>query len=811
MREADVNAQTSFGQWLKQRRKMLDLTRDDLAQRVGCAAITLKKIEADDRHPSKQIAELLAEHLNIPPDERSAFVSFARSEIGGNAAPWGTPFHPPHNLLVQATVLIGREDDVAALRRRLLRPETRLLTLIGPPGIGKTRLAQEVAAQVLDDSADGVFFVALAPISDANLVSTTIAITLGVPEHGPRAALERLTVFLREKQLLLLLDNFEQILAAAPQITELLTACPLLKIMATSRAPLRIRHERQLPVSALALPDLANFADAEVVAQYAAVTLFVERGQAVKPDFALTLENAASVAAICIRLDGLPLAIELISARVKMLSPTALLERLSGPLMLQFDGLRDIEPRHRTLNAAIDWSYQLLNMEEQMFFRRLGVFVGGWTLDSAEVVCLDNLSLNILDVMTSLLDKNLVKQDAGSGDEPRFILLETIREYSLEQLITGGELDELRQRHSDYFLRLAEGAAAHAFGHEQLAWFDRVEVEWDNLRAALTWSQESETGLRMAGALGWFFSERGYIEEGLDWLERILPFHPEAPALLRAKALYSAGALAGLHGHKQSQLLLKQALAAALVSNDRWTLAWALSHLGLYLWDDPDPSPLEESITLFRELNDPMGLSHNLVRRAMKAILFGSDYAYARALAEEALNLATQAGDRVISAWGFNLLGRISWLQDHDLEQAKSHLERSMVFFREARFDLGTVLHYLAGVEQTLGNLNRAQLLYEEAMVFEVKTGGIHPVALAGLASLARSRGHFVRAAVLLGTIDEREMPFMARHYPELVSFESDKTFVRDQLGEAAFAAAQAKGQTMTLSQIVAYALSQLD
>ena len=299
-------AKTSFGQWLKQRRKTLDITQEELAQRIGCSTSILYKIEADERRPSKQIAALLAEFLNIPDDEHTAFAQFARAEAVGSAAPWGIAFRPPSNLPTQPSVLIGREADVAALRKRLLQSECRLLTLIGPPGIGKTRLAHQVAVQMLDDFADGVFLISLAPISDAHLVSTTIANTLGVPDVGPQTPLERLKAFLRDKQILLLLDNFEQILAAAPHMAELLAVCPWLKLLVTSRAPLRIRQERQSPVSPLAVPDLARVPDVEGVTHYSAVTLFMERAQAVKPDFALTKENAPTIVGICARLDGFP-------------------------------------------------------------------------------------------------------------------------------------------------------------------------------------------------------------------------------------------------------------------------------------------------------------------------------------------------------------------------------------------------------------------------------------------------------------------------------------------------------------------------
>ena len=803
-------ARVSFGQWLKQRRKMLDLTREDLAQQVGCAAVTLNKIEADERRPSKQIAALLAQYLNIPADEYPTFIRFARSEALDDTAPWGTPFHPQTNLPTQPTLLIGRDEEAAALRQQLLKTEARLLTLTGPPGIGKTRLALQVASQVLDDFPDGVFFVALAPLNDADLVATTIANTLGIPNMGPRTSLERLKDFLRDMQTLLLLDNFEQILAAAPQIAELLLACPFLKLLITSRAPLRIRQERQIPVTSLALPDLAHLPDVETVTGYAAVTLFLERAQAVKPDFVLTQDNAPTIAALCTRLDGLPLAIELISARVKLLPPEALLERLSGRLLLQSDGLRDIEPRHRTLNAAIEWSYQLLNAAEQTLFRRLGIFVGGWTLEAAEAVCLDKLPLNILDGLGSLLDKNLVKHDTRSSSELRFTMLETIREYALDQLTANGELDAVRQQHIDYFVKLAEGAEAHAFGHEQVAWFDQLEIEFDNLRAALSWSLQSETGLRLAGALGWFFSERSHWNEGLDWLERMLTSNPDAPASLRAKAFHSAGAQAGLLGDEgRARALCEQALALARSANDRWNIAWSLSHLGNFTGNDPNQkaSFLEESLALFRALDDEMGITHTLMRRSWMAFCQG-DYPYTRRLSEEALRRAREAGDKVSSAWATNELGRVAWHQDRDYEQARTFFESSSSLFREAHSHFPNPLIFLAEVEQAIGNSMRAQMLYEEALILQQSLAKQWDLShiFGGLASVTRSFGQFERAAHLLGVANRSALSFQYEAFV-ILNFEHNFASVRDQLGETAFAEAWAAGNAMTPKQAIAYAL----
>jgi len=803
-----MNGSVSFGQWLKQRRKALDLTREALAQRIGCAVVTLNKIEADERRPSHQLAELLSEHLNIPLDERPAFISFARAKTGKEGALEGALFHAPTNLPSPPTSLIGRTADIAALRKRLLQPQTRLLTLTGPPGIGKTRLALQLAAEVRDNFPQGVFLVPLAPVTDASLVLTMCAGTLGVPEGGPQTTVERLKAFLREKQILLVLDNFEQVLAAAAQIADLLAACPWLKLLVTSRAPLRIRPERQFPVTPLALPDLVHLPDADTVSQYSAVALFVERAQAVKPDFALTEANAHSVAAICTRLDGLPLAIELISARIKLLPPDALLERMRGQLLLRSDGLSDLESRHRTLNNAIEWSYLLLSEDEQLLFRRLGVFVGGWTLEAAEAVCLEHLSLNLLEGMASLLDKSLIKQTTSLPGEPRFMLLETIREYALHQLIASQEFAALRQRHLDYFVKLAEGAEAHSFGENQIIWFDRLEDDLDNLRAALAWSAQTETGLRLVGALGWFFSERTHWNEGADWFEQIVAANPDAPPLLRAKALFSQGALLGLMGGQQAPTLCRQALALAREANDRWAIAWSLCHLGLYTYHDPLTSvtALEESLAVFRELGDPMGLSHTLIRLPLKVLEYKEDYAYARALVEEAVPLAHQAGDKVMSGWTAFLLGRLALLQDGALEQAKRHLERSLAFFRAAHFQLGTVLQHLAAVEQALGNLDRAQLLYREAVI---SGGRDRPpsIVLAGMARFAIAHRQFKRAAILLGTVDETELPLMIVRYSEILTYKSDIALTRTHLGETAFAAAWAEGQALTTRQLIAYVL----
>jgi predicted ATPase/DNA-binding XRE family transcriptional regulator len=780
--EAAMTAKTSFGQWLKHRRKTLDLTQEDLAQRIGCAVITIYKLEADKRRPSKQIAELLAEYLNIPPAERAAFVQFARAKAAESFAPWGTPFHPPTNLPTQPTNLIGRDEDVATTRKRLLQPESRLLTLTGPPGIGKTRLALQVAAQTLDDFADGVFFIALAPITDANLVPTTIANTLGVPDVGPRTPLERLKAFLRDRQTLLILDNFEQILGAAPHIAELLAACPWLKILVTSRAPLHVRPERQFPVLPLTVPNLDQVHDVATVTGYSAVTLFLERAQAVQPDFSLTQENVQAVAAICTRLDGLPLAIELISARVKLLPPAALLERLHGRLMLQSDGLRDLEPRHRTLNAAIEWSYQLLSADEQMLFRRLGKFMGGWTLEAAESVCMGNLKLNLLDGLASLLDKNLVKRDTRVDSDPRFIMLETIREYALEQLTASGELEVLQRQHARYFVTLAEAATPIP---QQGLWWDRLELEHPNFRAALGWG---ETELRLAVALAVFWARRGHLNEGKGWLTGALARSAEGTSTetyrtLRARAL-------------------------------EW-----LGDFGIFQGEQDAPQPrYEESLALYGELGNTDGIAEVLSHFAMLFVMRG-DHERAVALLEESLELYRELGNKSGVAWVLFFMGQPIYIQGH-IQRAGAMFEESVALFRavDDTWGIASALFRVAMVALDEGAYRQAGAYLVESMTRLRELGERWQIVntlevFACLAAIQRqqledSQPNLLMAARIFGATEVLRETLSAPVLPsEQHFYERGVATLRAQLDPAALAAAWAEGRAMSLEQAVAYAL----
>src|SRR5829696_5818973 len=457
----------------------------------------------------------------------------------------------PNNLPLQHTPLIGREREVEEVCARLRSPGVRLLTLTGPGGAGKTRVGLQAAAELLMEFEDGIFFVALAAIADPALVASTIARTLGLTD-GAQPPEELLKGYLHDRQTLLVLDNLEQVLEAAPLLDELLSAAPNLKILATSRTPLRIYGEHEFPVPPLSLPDPGSLPPVEHLTQYGGVGLFVERARVVKPDFALTEENAPAVVEICARLDGLPLAIELAAARTKLLPPRAMLDRLGDRLKLLTGGARNLPQRQRTLRSAIEWSYGLLDAGEMTLFSRLAVFSGGCTLEAMEAICdaESELPMDILEGTSSLMDKSLLRQEEGAEGEPRFVMLETIHEYGRERLNKSGEAEEIRRLHAEYFLALAELGESKLRGPEEAKWLECLEIEHDNMRDALSRALdavEAELALRLAGALWRFWWMRGYYDEGRRWLEAALAKDGRASAA-RAKALEAVGWLADDQG-----------------------------------------------------------------------------------------------------------------------------------------------------------------------------------------------------------------------------------------------------------------------
>ena len=613
-----------------------------------------------------------------------------------------------NNLPVQLTSFVGREHEVAEAKRLLAT--SRLLTFTGPGGTGKTRLSLQVAAEASDDFADGVFFVPLAPISDPELVPSTIAQVLGVQETAGVPLRERLLDYLREKQLLLVLDNFEQVTQAGPFVIELLRAAPRLKVIVTSRAVLHLYGEQELPVPPLRLPDPKQLPPLAALSQYEAVSLFIQRAVAAKPDFEVTNETAPAVAELCARLDGLPLAIELAAARVKLLPPQAILARLQNRLSLLGSGARDLPARQQTLRGAIAWSYDLLDPSQRLLMARLGVFVGGCSLEAAEAVCgsVDELGVDVLDGLSALVDQSLLRQEEHHG-EPRFLMLETIREFAVEKLAESGEIDEMRRRHAGFFLALAERAEPHLLGTEQARWLDELEHEHDNFRAALGWACEKgevETALRLVAAVWRFWQIRGHLYEGRQRVTDALAL-PGAQEFVaaRARALEAAGGIWYWQGDlERARPHYEEALALQRELGDKAGIARGLYNLSFtYLIgispDEAraDPTLLDEPIRLlnqglelYREIGDARGIANCLWALGSGMNLQG-DLPGARQKYVESLALFRERGDRFMSGWALYEVG-LADLKLGNLSLARRSLEEALSIFADSGDRSGMVL-----------------------------------------------------------------------------------------------------------------------
>jgi predicted ATPase len=493
------------------------------------------------------------------------------------------------------TGFVGREKEAAAAKELLLRQNVRLVTVTGPGGIGKTRLAVEVASGLVESFPGGIYFVPLSPLSDPGLIASVIVQTMGIGEAGGQSPLEILKKNLQDSlraPMLFLLDNFEHLIPAAPIVAQLLVMGPHLKILVTSRAALHVYGEHEFPVPPLALPDPRSMPSVEVLSQYPAVALFVQRAVAAKPDFELNRENAPAVIEICARLDGLPLAIELAAARVKVLSPSSMLTRLASRLQLLTGGARDLPQRQQTLRAAMDWSYDLLNAAEQKLFRRLSVFVGGCDLEGVEAVCdtKGDLDLDLLDGMASMVDKSLAQQVEQAKGESRFVMLETIREYALEKLEASGEEAMTKRAHAAYCLVLAEEEATEQSEAEGAEWLERFALEHDNFRASLEWLTETgdaEWGLRLGTALFRFWEIREYLAEGRERLGRLLKLAgAAAPTKARTRALFAAGVLAGEQGdYASADTLISESQDIARQLGDKTGVAVSLNALAVFARD----------------------------------------------------------------------------------------------------------------------------------------------------------------------------------------------------------------------------------
>jgi predicted ATPase/class 3 adenylate cyclase len=736
----------------------------------------------------------------------------------------------PHNLPIQPTALLGREREVIEVRT-LFQEGTRLVTLTGPGGTGKTRLGLQVAAELVDNFDHGASLVELAPIVDPALVPSTIAQALGVRDMGGRTVLDGLKEHLRDQTILLLLDNFEQIVAAAPLVGDLLATSPGLKVLVTSREPLRLRGEREYAVPPLALPDARHTPMPEELQRYAAVALFLERAVAIRADFAVTSANASSISEICARLDGLPLAIELAAARVRLLTPQAMAQRLERRLPLLTGGARDLPTRQQTLRGAIAWSHDLLDDHERRLLRRLAVFVGGWSLEAAEAVCdpTGDLGIDILDGLESLAAKSLLRQEQNPEGEPRFGMLETIREYASEQLEMAAERHLVRRRHAEYYLDLAEAVAPEGLTMWAGQWdttrmMSVLRPEHDNLRAALDWSRETsvESGFRLVAALWNFWNSSGDASEGRRWLDDLMARAgmtmsdgPWTPA--RHGALFGGGMLAFFQGDfDASWSLWKISLVQSRQLGDERRVASSLHSLGMvaqYRGEDARALAfLDEAVAMGRQLHDEGLLADALMYRGLASHRAG-DYVGARALLEEGLAARRRSGSRnglgpSLSALGFLALDR------GDYATARACFEERLELWR-GQGEISSVAASIASLGLLAlaeGNRASAHDLLKESLATKLtqteRSGSSW--YLACFATLAIDEGKTERAARLAGAASELRKSYGTTAAPSMhLKFEHMLSHVKRATANAAGARAWADGEAMSLEQALAYAMEE--
>jgi predicted ATPase/DNA-binding SARP family transcriptional activator len=842
---AHCRARRDYEQAIDHARRLLE--HDPLREDATRALIGLR-YEAGDRGGAlreyQRFEQRLREELDVAPmPETSAlYEAIARNApLPGNQAaldparipaegprapgaadpPPDTTTAPPNNLPAPLASCIGRDHELALLYALIGRPDSnvRLLTLTGPGGVGKTRLSLQAAwlwRDAADSFPDGIFFVALSAIDNPDFVAPAIAQALGVSESGSRALAESLKEFLRNQRMLLVLDNFEQVVDVAPLITDLLAAAPGLRTIVTSRALLQVYGEHEFPVPPLALPNMDQLPPVTELANYAAVALFVERARAANLSFELTGENAAAVAAICCRLDGLPLAIELAAARSKLFDPLAMLARLSSRLGFLTSSARNLAARQQTLRATIDWSYHLLTPAEQTLFARLAVFMGSFTAETAAAICADReLKIDprssILDELASLVNQSIVRQlqEPGPDGEPRFRLLLTLREYGWGRLEERGEAENVRRRHARFFLELAERAEPELRRPDQYTWLARLAAEHDNLRAAIEWSlaqpqiEDSALSVRLAGALWRFWSMQGHLSEGRRWLDRALnTFQPQI------SAMRSQGAAATTTEHQHPPPSDVHGLIACT--------AKALSGAGVLARQQGDFAAaralLEASLIGMREGQDTWGAAFSLFTLGMVE-LDQEAYTAASALLEESLTLMRTTGDRRGIAIALRGLGTAA-LNQGNMTAARPLLDESLALMREVGDTFGTALalNYLGFATLRLEAYAAARSLLDEGLALMWQMG--HKIGIAeaieGLAGVAAQTGQPSRAAQLFSAAEALRTAIGAPMSPADRAFvEPDLVAARAELSAAGFAMAWEAGRSLSSEQAVEIALEQ--
>ncbi len=726
-----------------------------------------------------------------------------------------------HNLPDPPTPIIGRQQELADSLALLDQPDIRLITFTGPGGTGKTRLSLELGHRLADRFPDGTFFVDLAPISDPALVASSIAQTLGIREGGGRPPIDNLKDFLADRQVLLILDNLEQVITAAPIVAGLLAACPEVRVIATSRIPLQIRGEREFPLYTLPVPPAGAALSVAELLDYEAVQLFVRQAQLVRPSFELTADNAAAVVGICRRLDGLPLALEIVAARIRMLPPAALLKRLDQSLSLLVGGAADLPSRQQTMRGTIDWSYDLLDPAERTLFARLAVFVGGFTLETAEAITNDDGALDVFGGVELLLMNSLVRQIESSGDEPRFDMLQTIRDYALEKLAESGERDMMRQSHAQHFYQASIDQWGDIYGPKAIETMTVLEEEHDNFRAAIAWSLEPGHDLFVAARITifmlWFWYRHGHMQEGREICERVMRATEPIGGVAHAMGLNSAAMMTMWQGDLDlADERVAKALDLSTAAEFDLGIAMGNFSYGINLInqgrDQEAHSHLMQAAELFDQWDSQWDIGTTLIHLANAALGLGESDAAEQWL-RQALAVAEQVGDPWQIAFCLNNFGEVARTRG-DYDAARDYYVQTEQVYREADAvgDHARLVHTLGYIALHDADRARAKQQFVDSLVAFRKLGNRRGMAecLAGLAAVASAEGDVARGAVLLGAAEAQLAASGAAWWPaDRVEIERTRATLSEALDEAELTRLLAQGAAMPLIAAVDWASSQ--